>query len=250
MNLKYLKLFFSLASIFSLAAFLFLAPITARAAGITASSSPSLLVNSESELDFDGDGYSDADEIKNGYSPFNPEKVKLTQSDMDSDGLSDYWELKFKTEPFVVDSDGDGYQDGTEIDFGYNPLASSSVKLSQKIQIDLAAQKLIYLVGGQPWKEFIVSSGKPSMPTTPGNYKIINKISKAWSNTYKLWMPYWLGLDRGQIGIHELPVWPSGYREGTDHLGKPVSHGCVRLGIGPAEYIYDRVSKGTEVVIK
>ena len=51
---------------------------------------------------------------------------------------------------------------------------------------------------------------------------------------YGLWMPFWLGLDRGRIGIHELPVWPSGYREGEDHLGKAVSHGCIRLGVGSA----------------
>ncbi len=229
---KAIKLFFLLAGVFSLAAFLFLVPLTARA------------------IDSDNDGYDDAIEIKSGYSPFNPEKVKIDKSDMDNDGLNDALEIKFKTDPLNPDSDGDGYKDGAEVDYAYDPLASSSVKLAQKIEIDLATQKLIYLVGGQPWKEFIISSGKPSMATPKGNYTIINKVSKAWSNAYKLWMPYWMGLDHGQFGIHELPVWPSGYREGADHLGKPVSHGCVRLGIGPAKYIYDRVSQGTEVVIK
>lgn len=248
MELKIFKSSFLFAMFFPLAAFLCSLPVGVCAADM--SSSPSFSVDSESELDFDGDGYSDAAEIKNGYSPFNPEKVKLAKSDMDFDGLSDYWEMKFKTDPFIADFDGDGYQDGAEIDFGYNPLSSSSAKLAQKIEIDLAAQKLTYLVGGQPWKEFVISSGKPSMATPTGNYKIINKIAKAWSNTYKLWMPYWLGLGNGQFGIHELPVWPSGYREGADHLGKPVSHGCIRLGIGPAKYLYERVSQGTAVVIK
>ena len=247
MNRGLLKSSLTLAGIFSLAAFLFSAPAGARAAAVI--SSPSLAVNSESELDFDGDGYSDADEIKSGYSPFNPEKVKLAKSDMDYDSLSDYWELKFKTDPFVADSDGDGYKDGAEIDFGYDPLASSSVKLAQKIEINLAAQRLTYLVGGQPWKEFIISSGKPSMATPKGNYEIINKISKAWSNTYKLWMPYWMGLGNGQFGIHELPVWPDGRKEGADHLGRPASHGCIRLGVGPAEFLYNWAPIGTAVKI-
>ena len=100
------------------------------------------------------------------------------------------------------------------------------------------------------WREFSISSGKPSMPTRVGEYKIVNKIEKAWSKTYGLYMPFWLGLDRGSIGIHELPIWPNGYREGSDHLGVPVSHGCVRLGIGAAEYVYNHLEVGDVVIIK
>lgn len=204
----------------------------------------------EEIVDSDNDGYSDSQEIKTGYSPFNKEKVKITVSDVDNDGLSDYFELKFKTDPLNPDSDGDGYKDGAEIDRAYDPLSSSTKKLPERIEVNLKNQKLTYYVSGQPWKEFTISSGKPSMPTPKGVFKIVNKTKKAWSKTYKLWMPYWLGLDRGSIGIHELPVWPSGYREGASHLGKPVSHGCVRLGIGPAQYLYERASIGMEVIIK
>lgn len=231
-----------------MAVFLCLRIGAAQAADFNLSSDPGLI--SDLGLDSDGDGYSDEQELKNGYSPVNPAKVKIDKSDMDKDGLSDYWELKFKTDPFNADSDSDGYKDGAEIDFGFNPLSSSTAKLAQKIEINLKTQKLAYFVGGQIWKEFSVSTGKASMPTPKGNFRVLNKVKKAWSSTYKLWMPYWLGLDRGQFGIHELPLWPNGYREGADHLGKPVSHGCIRLGIGPAQYLYDRVSEGTEVVIK
>ncbi len=173
-----------------------------------------------------------------------------TNIDSDNDGLDDYWEEKFKTDPLNSDSDGDGYKDGREVDQGYNPLSSSTQKLAQKIEINLKTQKLTYYVSGFIWREFTVSTGKPGMSTPKGSFKIINKSPKAWSKTYKLWMPYWLGLSRGEFGIHELPIWPSGYREGANHLGKAVSHGCVRLGIGPAQYLYDRVAKGIEVVIK
>lgn len=204
----------------------------------------------EEIIDSDGDGYSDAQEIQNGYSPYNVKKVKIDKNDADNDGLSDYWELKFKTNPLELDSDGDGYKDGQEIDSAHDPLSSSTKKLPQKIEIDLKNQKLKYYVSSQAWKEFSVSTGKPGMATPKGSFKIVNKSLKAWSKTYKLWMPYWLGLDRGQFGIHELPLWPNGYREGSNHLGKPVSHGCVRLGIGPAQYLYDRVATGVEVIIK
>jgi len=207
-------------------------------------------VRAEEALDSDNDGYNDAQEITNGYSPFNSEKIKLEKSDVDKDGLSDYFELKFKTDPLNPDSDSDGRQDGLEIDWVYDPLSSSTKKLTQKIEIDLKAQKLKYYVAGNLWKEFPVSTGKLAMPTPKGKFKIVNKVPKAWSKAYRLWMPFWLGLGSGQFGIHELPVWPSGYREGANHLGKPVSHGCIRLGIGPAQYIYDRVATGFEVIIK
>lgn len=247
MNIKAHKNLFLL--IISLAAvFLFFKAAAAQAADLA----PNIATGSSSDsiIDSDGDGYSDVQEIKDGYSPFNPQPTGIKKSDMDSDGLSDYFELKFKTDPFNSDSDGDGRKDGAEIDSAFNPLSSSTVKLVQKIEINLKTQKLTYFVGGQPWKEFSVSTGKASMPTPKGTFKILNKIKKAWSKNYGLWMPYWLGLDHGQFGIHELPIWPSGYREGENHLGRPVSHGCIRLGIGPARYLYDRVSVGTTVVIK
>ena len=207
-------------------------------------------VKAQDFIDSDLDGYTDTQEISNGYSPFNAQPVSIKDSDMDKDGLSDYWELEFKTDPFNPDSDGDGYSDGKEIDNSFNPLSSTTEKLPFHIGIDLKKQQLTYFVSGKPWKVFSVSTGKASTPTPKGKFLIFNKSIKAWSNTYKLWMPYWLGLSNGRFGIHELPIWPSGYREGSDHLGQPVSHGCIRLGIGPAQYIYDRVRVGTEVIIK
>jgi hypothetical protein len=207
-------------------------------------------VFADAAADADQDGYTDAQEIAAGYSPFNPAHVKLNRSDMDGDGLSDYWELKFHTDPLNPDTDGDGFNDGAEVDLAYDPLASSAVKLAQSIQVNLQYQQLTYLVSGQPWKTFIVSSGKASMPTPTGTFHVLNKSWKAWSKDYGLWMPYWLGLDHGEFGIHELPIWPNGYREGANHLGIPVSHGCIRLGIGPAQYLYDRVGVGTPVIIQ
>jgi lipoprotein-anchoring transpeptidase ErfK/SrfK len=52
-----------------------------------------------------------------------------------------------------------------------------------------------------------------------------------------------------EYGIHELPEWPDGTKEGESHLGTPVSHGCVRLGRGDAQAVYDWVEVGTPVFI-
>lgn len=211
---------------------------------------PNFLAAASLDIDSDGDGYADDLEINSGYSPFTAEVVKLTDSDVDQDGLSDYWELKFKTDALNPDTDGDSYQDGLEIDQAFDPLSSSTRRLDRHLEIDLRTQKLFYFLAGQRFKEFIVSTGRKSMPTPTGNFKIINKNQKAWSKTYQLWMPYWLGLGNGSFGIHELPIWPGGGREGADHLGTPVSHGCIRLGVGSAEYLFKRVDIGTGVIIK
>lgn len=168
--------------------------------------------------------------------------------DSDGDGLTDEMELKFGTDINNPDSDGDGFKDLRELDWAYNPLSSSTDKLTQKIEINLKKQRLSYFVGGVKWREFKVSTGKASMPTPKGEFKILNKTKKAWSRTYGLWMPYWMGVT-GSVGIHELPIWPSGYREGENHLGTPVSHGCVRLGVKDAPYLFSRVESGVAVKI-
>ena len=168
--------------------------------------------------------------------------------DSDNDGLSDNLELLFKTDPHNPDSDGDGFKDGAEVDWGYNPLSSSTVKLSQRIEVNLKKQVLTYFVNNIKWQEFKVSTGKSSMPTPKGNFAIRNKSIKAWSREYKLWMPYWMGIVGG-VGIHELPIWPNGYQEGAKHLGTPVSHGCIRLGVKEAPYLFDRIAVGVKVKI-
>ena len=210
----------------------------------------SYLAHGEIDLDTDGDGYSDLVEIGAGYSPYNPAPVRFGESDMDGDGLSDYFEYRFGTDPFNSDSDGDGYSDFEEINNAYDPLNPEPVKLETRVEINLSEQTLSFFVADVKFRELVVSTGKASMPTPTGEFKVVNKIPLAWSRTYGLWMPFWIGLDRGGIGIHELPYWPNGYREGSDHLGVPVSHGCIRLAIGAAEYIYNHVSVGDTILIK
>jgi len=175
--------------------------------------------------------------------------------DSDGDGYPDVVEIDWGYDPFSKDSDGDGYSDAVETDWGYDPFSTSTKRLAQKIEINLSEQKLIYYVDNKARHEFSVSTGRPGMATPAGTFQVVNKTKKAWSAAYGLWMPYWLGLGgnglrNGSIGIHELPVWPNGYREGEDHLGRPVSHGCIRLGVDSARYVYEHAPVGTEVVIK
>lgn len=118
------------------------------------------------------------------------------------------------------------------------------------IDISLEFQNLVIFEDGKALSAHLISSGKRRMETPQGEFRIENKTPRAWSKKYGLFMPYWMAfLPSGQMGIHELPEWPGGYKEGRNHLGIPVSHGCVRLGIGDAKEVYEWAEIGTPVII-
>ncbi len=61
--------------------------------------------------------------------------IGLVPVDDDQDGLPNYLEAILKTNPQNSDSDNDGYSDGEEIFYGYNPLiALPNDKVSEEIQ--------------------------------------------------------------------------------------------------------------------
>lgn len=67
-----------------------------------------------STLDSDNDGLTDEEEKLYNTNPL--------VVDTDSDGLSDYEEIKiYHTNPLISDTDGDTYLDGAEVKNGYNP---------------------------------------------------------------------------------------------------------------------------------
>jgi lipoprotein-anchoring transpeptidase ErfK/SrfK len=118
------------------------------------------------------------------------------------------------------------------------------------IDINLASQIMTIFEDGTVLDAYVVSSGKKGMETPSGSFKIENKAPRPWSKAYSLFMPNWMAITpSGKFGIHELPEWPGGYKEGQNHLGTPVSHGCVRLGVGAAKRVYDWAELGTPVVI-
>lgn len=140
----------------------------------------------------------------------------------------------------------------------YIPPSSSLVKedyapvvyISQGKYIDVSISHQIMTLyeDGIFVNQFLISSGKRGMPTPLGEFAVRKKETNHWSSTYKLWMPYSMNF-YGPFYIHELPYWPSGYREGESHLGIQVSHGCIRLGIGPAKYVFDWADIGTPIYI-
>ena len=127
------------------------------------------------------------------------------------------------------------------------------------IYINLASQKLFVMEGNNKISEHIISSGKASLPTPKGTFYIKNKIPFAYSPLYKLWMKNWNALAKNPdgsgyegYGIHGLPCFDRDCTrvEGESHLGRPVSHGCVRLGLDASQYFFEKIPIGTPVVIR
>jgi len=169
--------------------------------------------------------------------------------DTDKDGLFDVLELKFGTDPNNKDTDGDTFDDGLEILMAYSPTNTAPVRLEKSIRISVKTQTLEKRVSGIPVKSFKVSTGIAKMPTPIGEFKVLSKHPRAWSKASSLWMPYWMAFSGRGHGIHELPEWPGGKKEGANHLGTPASHGCVRLGIGAAQELYEWAPVGTKVTV-
>lgn len=127
------------------------------------------------------------------------------------------------------------------------------------IDINLSVQKLFVMEGDVKISEHLISSGKASLPTPKGLFYIKNKIELAQSRLYPgLWMKKWNALARNPdgsgydgYGIHGLPCFDRNCNsiEGTSHLGRPVSHGCIRLDLDAANYFYDKIPVGTPVNI-
>jgi lipoprotein-anchoring transpeptidase ErfK/SrfK len=108
------------------------------------------------------------------------------------------------------------------------------------------------------WRRFEVATGQPIYPTPIGSFKIVVMERDPW------WYPppdapwakgatpippgpgnplgtRWMGLSAPGVGIHGTPDPAS--------LGYSASHGCVRMFIPSAEWLFDHVQVGTPVII-
>ena len=116
----------------------------------------------------------------------------------------------------------------------------------------------LYLYNGEkPWRTFQVATGQAIYPTPLGSWHIADMQrnpwwrppSSAWAQGLKPIPPgpgnplgtRWMGLDAAGVGMHGTPDAAS--------IGYSASHGCIRMHIPDAEWLFHHVHIGTPVVI-
>jgi lipoprotein-anchoring transpeptidase ErfK/SrfK len=136
------------------------------------------------------------------------------------------------------------------------PLALPTAK-SPVIVINRGENTLSLYHGTKPWRTFRVATGSYSYPTPRGRFGIVVKWTNPW------WYPpasdwaagqspippgpgnplgtRWMGISSPGVGIHGTP--------NPGSIGYSLSHGCIRMHIPEAEWLYEQVDVGTTVFI-
>jgi len=126
----------------------------------------------------------------------------------------------------------------TDLDELVAVIVSDHREVLDHIVVNLADQHIYECnVDGEVLNKSKVSTGRRGYATPLGDYHVVNKAPKAYSEKYEAWMLHWMGLTRnGEYGMHGL--------EGSSYerlLGSVASHGCVRLSRAYAKDLYSRV---------
>lgn len=169
--------------------------------------------------------------------------------DSDNDGLTDLDEKTiYNTDVANSDTDSDGYLDGDEIKFGFDPNKNHNDKLDKSIVVVLADQSLSYRLGNYVIDSFKISSGLPKTPTPTGDYKIeikkpvVNYIGLDYSYKNTKWNMLFKKSAKGNLYIHGA-FWHNSF-------GKPMSHGCINVSYQNMEKLYNWADTGTKLTIK
>lgn len=88
--------------------------------------------------------------------------------------------------------------------------------------------------------------GKPSTPTIEGTFYITGRKPYFGSDVYRV---KYATRIRGSYYYHSILFSPDGKEIIDDTLGEALSHGCIRLAVENAQWIYDNVLDATTVII-
>jgi lipoprotein-anchoring transpeptidase ErfK/SrfK len=121
------------------------------------------------------------------------------------------------------------------------------------IEVDVTEQLVRIMDGDKVIKETIASTGKEGHETPLGTFEIQNRGTWFYSEKYQQGAKYWVSFkDWGLYLFHSVVMDKDGQviQEEAEKLGRPASHGCVRLSIEDAKWIYDNIPEKTKVVIR
>jgi LysM repeat protein len=126
--------------------------------------------------------------------------------------------------------------------------------VDRRIVVDISDQRLYAYEGEALVYDFPCSTGIASSPTIAGTFQVLSKQEEAYASSWDLWMPHFMGIYRTAPdftnGIHALPILSSGARLWEGYLGRPVSYGCIVVGVSEAAALYEWAELGTLVVIR
>jgi lipoprotein-anchoring transpeptidase ErfK/SrfK len=137
------------------------------------------------------------------------------------------------------------------------PPATTRTNFGPVIVIRRGSNQLHLYRGMRPWRVFPVATGQAIYPTPLGRFRIVVKWrnpwwyppSSPWAAGLKPVPPgpgnplgtRWMGLSAPGVGIHGTPDAAS--------IGYSASHGCIRMRIHEAEWLFRQVRIGTTVFI-
>ena len=96
-----------------------------------------------------------------------------------------------------------------------------------------------------PVYEWVCSPGAPSTPTVTGEFTVYGK-GYSFGNGYTC---YYYTQFYGDYLFHSVLYYQNTFRVMDGRLGQHLSHGCVRLDIDNAKWMYDNIPYGTKVII-
>jgi hypothetical protein len=108
----------------------------------------------------------------------------------------------------------------------------------RRVEVLLDRQIALYIESGRVIRTIHVSTGMPGFATPTGAYTVFRKEQNSWSVPYKVWLP-WASYFVGGVAFHQSPDVPAG----------PASHGCVRVPLYDARWLYERLPNGTRVTV-
>ena len=133
-----------------------------------------------------------------------------------------------------------------------NTLGLESIT-SYLVHVDIPNQKTyVYKGSKNKWqltKTFTCSTGIKDEETPQGIYTIREKGKWFFSEKYQQGGKYWVQF-YGDYLFHSLPYDKDQSTVVDYTLGKPSSHGCIRLPDEDSKWIYDTIPAGSKVIIK
>ncbi|HMN15034.1 MAG TPA: L,D-transpeptidase family protein [Bellilinea sp.] len=127
------------------------------------------------------------------------------------------------------------------------------VVMDKRIKLSISEQHLWVYENGQEVRDFVISTGMDRSPTQPGVFQTQLYDVDAYASVWDLHMPHFIGIYQSWEGFwngtHGLPTLRSGNILWAGNLGRPVSYGCIILGLDEAEWLFGWAPPGTIVEI-